>query len=190
MEDYIRSGAVKHFVPDLDIACIAEGSHFVHEQFPDQVNQFMISFLEKHGIPFILTPALPAYLTPALHPERVSGVITLGIPFIQPGPSAIQNHLLPEGLYISRWQEPGWAEADFGSFDVESGIRNVYTFFSRSEIPKASTDQEIMDLFDPATPLPPGFTEEDLEVYASLYEKNGFRFPVQNPYRTIGLEYG
>ena len=40
MEDYIRAGAVKHFVPNLDIACIAEGSHFVHEQFPDQVNQF------------------------------------------------------------------------------------------------------------------------------------------------------
>lgn len=66
------------------------------------------------------------------------------------------------------FQEPGWAEADFGSFDVKSGIRNVYTFFSRSEIPIAATDQEIMDLFDPATPLPPGFTEEDLEVYASL----------------------
>ena len=30
MEDYIRSGAVKNFVPDLEIVYIPEGSHFVH----------------------------------------------------------------------------------------------------------------------------------------------------------------
>lgn len=39
-----------------------------------------------------------------MHPERVIGVITLGVPFMLPGPSAVQNHLLPEGFYISRWQ--------------------------------------------------------------------------------------
>jgi pimeloyl-ACP methyl ester carboxylesterase len=48
--------------------------------------------------------AMPAYLVATVHPERVSGIITLGIPFILPGPSAVQNHLLPEGFYISRWQ--------------------------------------------------------------------------------------
>jgi hypothetical protein len=48
--------------------------------------------------------AIPAYLVPAVHPERVSGVITLGVPFMLPGPSAIQSHLLPEGFYVSRFQ--------------------------------------------------------------------------------------
>jgi len=40
--------------------------------------------------------------------------------------------------------------------------------FSRSEIPIAKEDQEIMDLADLSTPLPEWFTEDDLAVYASL----------------------
>ncbi|KAL5581802.1 hypothetical protein UlMin_014244 [Ulmus minor] len=134
--------------------------------------------------------ALTAYLVPALHPERVSGVITLGIPFLLPGSSAVQNHLLPEGFYISRWQEPGRAEKDFGRFDVKTVIRNIYTLFSRSEIPIARSDQEIMDLFDPSTPLPPWLSDQDLSVYASLYEKSGFRFPLRVPYRSLTTDIG
>ncbi|XP_004300030.1 PREDICTED: bifunctional epoxide hydrolase 2-like [Fragaria vesca subsp. vesca] len=135
--------------------------------------------------------AMPAYIVAALHPDRVAGVISLGIPFFLPGPSAVQNHLLPEGFYISRWQEPvGRAEADFGRFDVKSVIRNIYILFSGSEIPVAAKDQEIMDLFDPAIPLPPWFSEEDLSVYASLYEKSGFCFPLQIPYRASAVDCG
>lgn len=50
MEDYIRSGAVKHFVPDLEIIYIPEGSHFVHEQYPEKVNQLIIEFFDKQNI--------------------------------------------------------------------------------------------------------------------------------------------
>ncbi|KAK7263645.1 hypothetical protein RJT34_31239 [Clitoria ternatea] len=134
--------------------------------------------------------AIPGYLTAAVHPERVAAVITLGIPFMLPGPSAIQNHLLPRGFYITRWQEPGRAEADFGRFPVKSVIRNIYTLFSRSEVPIAADDQEIMDLFDPSTALPPWFSEEDLATYASLYEKSGFTYALQVPYRSLKVETG
>lgn len=48
MEDYIRSGVVKHFVPDLEVIFVPEGSHFVHEQFPVEVNGLIIPFLNKH----------------------------------------------------------------------------------------------------------------------------------------------
>ncbi|XP_034207517.1 bifunctional epoxide hydrolase 2-like isoform X2 [Prunus dulcis] len=130
--------------------------------------------------------ALSAYRVGVLHPERVSAIITLGTPFIQPGPSVVQNHPLPEGFYISRWQ--GRAEADFGRFDVKTVIRNIYILFSKSEIPIAAADQEIMDLIDPATPLPPWFSEEDLSVYASLYEKSGFCFALQVPYRKLKVD--
>uniref|UniRef100_A0A803Q6K5 AB hydrolase-1 domain-containing protein n=1 Tax=Cannabis sativa TaxID=3483 RepID=A0A803Q6K5_CANSA len=85
---------------------------------------------------------------------------------------------------------PGRAEADFGRFDVKSVIRNIYTLFSRSEIPIANENQEIMDLFDPSTPLPSWFTEEDLSVYASLYEKSGFRYALQIPYRRFSVDIG
>ncbi|KAJ4825871.1 putative polyol transporter 4 [Turnera subulata] len=123
--------------------------------------------------------AVPAYLVAVLHPEKVSGVITLGIPFMMPGPQAVQTDLMPKGFYITRWQEPGRAEADFGRFDVKKVIRNIYILFSGAEVPTATEDQEIMDLFDPSTPLPPWFSEEDLAAYASLYENSGFGFPLQ-----------
>lgn len=48
MEDYVRSGTVKQFVPDLEIVYVPEGSHFVQEQFPEQVNQLLIDFVKGH----------------------------------------------------------------------------------------------------------------------------------------------
>ena len=50
MEDYIRSETVKHLVPDLDIIFLAEGNHFMHEQLPEQVNQLILTFLDKHSV--------------------------------------------------------------------------------------------------------------------------------------------
>lgn len=78
-------------------------------------------------------------------------------------------------------QEPGRAEADFGRFDVKTVWKNIYVLVSRSEIPIAEKDKEIMDLVDPSTPLPPWFINEDLEIYATSYEKSGFDSPMQIP---------
>ncbi|XP_062152430.1 uncharacterized protein LOC133860820 isoform X1 [Alnus glutinosa] len=162
--------------------------------FKDLVDD-VVSLLDSLGInkAFLVGKdfgAMPAYQVAVIHSERVSGVITIGIPFILPGPSAFQSHLLPEGFYISRWQEPGRAEADFNRFDVKSVIRNIYTLFSGSEVPVAPEGQEIMALFNRSTPLPPWFSEEDLSIYASLYEKSGFRFALQVPYRTLTVDCG
>ncbi|KAJ8749112.1 hypothetical protein K2173_013719 [Erythroxylum novogranatense] len=135
--------------------------------------------------------ALAVYLVAVLHPTKVSGVITLGIPFLLPGPNAVQSHMLPKGFYITRWQEPGRAEADFGRLDVKTVIKNIYTLFSSSEVPAATRDdEEIMDLVDPSTPLPPWLSEEDLAAYASLYENSGFRYPLQVPYRSMRTDLG
>lgn len=133
--------------------------------------------------------ARPAYTFALLHPERVLGVVTMGVPYTLPGPRAFEK-LLPEGFYISRWQEPGRAEADFGRLDAKTVVRNVYILFSRSEIPIAAENQEIMDLVDPSTPLPPWFTEEDLAAYGALYEKSGFQTALQVPYRALREDPG
>ncbi|KAF9603522.1 hypothetical protein IFM89_036795 [Coptis chinensis] len=105
------------------------------------------------------------------HPERVSGVVTLGIPYT-PAHSFAYDEQLPEGFYVSRWQIPGRAEDDFGRFDVITVVRNIYILFSKSDIPTAKENKEVMDMVDPSTPLPPWFTEEDLSAYAaaSLHE--------------------
>lgn len=45
----------------------------------------------------------PAYHLALLQPDRVSGVITLGLPFVVTGPQAPSLDL-PEGFYFVRWQ--------------------------------------------------------------------------------------
>ncbi|XP_057417775.1 uncharacterized protein LOC130711981 [Lotus japonicus] len=132
--------------------------------------------------------ARPAHLFSILHPERVLGVITLGVPYVPPRPSVYHKYF-PEGFYILRWRKPGRAETDFGRFDVKTVVRNIYILFSRSEIPIAQENQEIMDLVEPDTPLPTWFSEEDLAIYAALYEKSGFRTTLQVPYRSFGEEF-
>lgn len=80
-------------------------------------------------------------------------------------------------------QEPGRAEKDFGRFDVKTVVKKIYILFTESELQIAREDQEIMDLVDPSTPLPPWFSEDDLTNYANLYEKSGFQTALQVPYR-------
>ncbi|XP_024199173.1 epoxide hydrolase A [Rosa chinensis] len=134
--------------------------------------------------------ARPVYLFALLHPEKVLGVVTMGVPYRPPSTRSPYDKELPEGFYINRWRKPGRAEADFGCLDAKTVVRNVYILFSRSELPIAAENQEIMDLVDSSTPLPPWFTEEDLEAYGKLYEKSGFRTALQMPYRASTDDLG
>ncbi|MBA0842572.1 hypothetical protein Goarm_002392 [Gossypium armourianum] len=49
MEDYMRKGIVKQFMPNLDITFMPEGNHFVQEQLPEQVNELILTFLNKNS---------------------------------------------------------------------------------------------------------------------------------------------
>ncbi|KAL2475415.1 alpha/beta-Hydrolases superfamily protein [Abeliophyllum distichum] len=129
--------------------------------------------------------AMIASIFAVLYQDRVSGFVTLGVPFYLPH---FVTYNLPEGFYVSRWKEPGRAESDFGRFDAKTVVRNVYILFSRSEIPIARENQEIMDLVDSSTPLPSWFTEEDLATYGMLYEKSGFQTALKVPYRSFHEE--
>ncbi|KAH9324732.1 hypothetical protein KI387_004910 [Taxus chinensis] len=131
-----------------------------------------------------------AFYFPLLYPVRVRGIVTLGVPYIRPGPKAIHLDSFPQGFYMRHWQDPGRGLADFGRFDIEAVVRNVYTLFSGSELPVAEEGKEIMDLYDPATPLPPWFTEDDLKMYSTLYEKSGFAFPLHLTYSGISRTWG
>jgi len=125
--------------------------------------------------------AAVAYYFDLCHPDRVKGIVTLGIPYMKPGGKGNWDSA-PKGLYFLHWQEPGRGLADLGRFDVKTVVRNIYTLFSSSELPVAEDGKEVMDLYDPSIPLPPWFTEDDLQMYSSLYEKSGFVFPIQVPY--------
>lgn len=49
IEDYISSGVLKSLVPNLQIVNLPEGTHFVQEQLPDEVNQLVLEFLTKNS---------------------------------------------------------------------------------------------------------------------------------------------
>ncbi|XP_024992650.1 uncharacterized protein LOC112526550 [Cynara cardunculus var. scolymus] len=160
--------------------------------FSDLVDD-LLAILDSLGIAKISIIAKdsgtrPAYLFALLHPTRVTGVISLGIPHTPFGPPNFLKEL-PEGFYINRWREPGRAEADFGRLDAKTVVRNIYILFSRSELPVASENQEIMDIVEPSTPLPSWLTEEDLSAYGTLYEKSGFLNSLKVPYRSMDEEY-
>lgn len=130
-----------------------------------------------------------AYLFTLFHPERVAGIVTLGIPFLPPKLPPLTESL-PEGFYVSRWQKPGRAEADFGRFDRKTVVRNIYILFSGTEIPIAGESQEIMDLVDSSMcQLPSWITEDDLATYGALYEKSGFQTGIQVTYRAMNEEF-
>ncbi|KAE9613526.1 hypothetical protein Lal_00016067 [Lupinus albus] len=129
-----------------------------------------------------------AHLFSIMHPERVLGVVTLGVPYVPPGPSKYDKYF-PEGFYMLRWRRPERAEADFGRFDMKTVVKNIYILFSGSELAIANENQEIMDLVEPTTPLPPWLTEEDLAEYGALYEKSGFQTALQIPYRSFDEKF-
>lgn len=49
IEDYTRSEKLKSFVPNLEIIFMPEGTHFVQEQMPDEVNQLLLNFLHSNS---------------------------------------------------------------------------------------------------------------------------------------------
>jgi pimeloyl-ACP methyl ester carboxylesterase len=46
----MKEGVMYKYVRDLEITSIPEGCHFVQEQFPDQVNQLIVSFIKGHPV--------------------------------------------------------------------------------------------------------------------------------------------
>ncbi|KAL2979311.1 hypothetical protein AAZX31_13G166000 [Glycine max] len=48
IEDLTKVEKAKELVPNLEVTFIPEGTHFVQEQFPQQVNQLILDFLAKH----------------------------------------------------------------------------------------------------------------------------------------------
>lgn len=49
IEEYIKSGRAKIYVPEFETAVLPEGSHFMQEQLPHQVNQLILNFLCNHS---------------------------------------------------------------------------------------------------------------------------------------------
>lgn len=134
--------------------------------------------------------------TTVLHPERVAAVAGLGVPYYQRGPmryTDLWKRLYPgKFFYQLYFQEEGVAEAEFEA-DVRGALRKTYYSFGGAATPLKAwldrpDDQGFLDgLIDP-DPLPDWMSEEDLDVLARAFEKNGFRGPL-NRYRNLDYDY-
>ncbi len=110
-----------------------------------------------------------------LHPERVSAVAGLSVPFVPRAPAApvpIMRRHLGEDFYIVWFQEPGVAD--------EALARNVRRTLTTSRQWTAQWAEE-----DPLPArLPAWLSEDELDVYVEAFERTGFTGGL-NWYRNI-----
>jgi pimeloyl-ACP methyl ester carboxylesterase len=107
-----------------------------------------------------------AWKTAWLHPERVSAVAGLSVPFVPRAPAPpleLMRAHLGEDFYIVWFQQPGVAEAKLE--------RNVRRTLATSRVWDPAWAAGGAD--DPATPS--FMTDEELEVYVGAFSRTGFR---------------
>lgn len=116
-----------------------------------------------------------AWKTAWIHPERVSAVAGLSVPYVPRAPAPpveILRRHLGEDFYVVWFQEPGVADAALAG--------DVRRTLSTSEVWDAAWAAREGDV--PRTP--PFLSEEDLAVYVEAYTRTGFTAGL-NGYRNI-----
>ena len=81
-------------------------------------------------------------------------------------------------------QEPGRAESSFARYDASTVVKK----FLSLEIPDliAPSGTEIIDFIETPTSLPSWISEDEVEYYASKFQKSGFTGPL-NYYRMMDM---
>jgi pimeloyl-ACP methyl ester carboxylesterase len=108
------------------------------------------------------------------HPERVTAVAGLSVPFVPRAPAppiSLLRKALGEDFYIVWFQQPGVAERA-----LERDVRRTLTTTSAWTAAWGEGDDQ--------PPLPRWLLEEDLQVYLDAFERTGFRGGL-NYYRNI-----
>ncbi|MFJ6520667.1 alpha/beta fold hydrolase [Streptomyces filamentosus] len=134
-----------------------------------------------------------------LHPGVFRAVALLSVPYAPPGgprPSDVFRRIggPDEEFYVSRFQEPGRAEAEIEP-DVRGWLAGFYAALSADTMPApgapdphfAARDGRLRDRF-PAGALPAWLSEDDLDVYAGEFERTGMTGAL-NLYRNMDRDW-
>ncbi|CAL5393308.1 unnamed protein product [Camellia sinensis] len=132
--------------------------------------------------------AIAGYLC-LFRPDRVKAMVNLSVHFLPRSPAMnfvdIFRGLYGDDHYIYRFQVPGEIEAEFAQIGVRRVVKKFLTYSDPAPIlfPKGkgfgdgnSPDTQVI--------LPSWLSEEDVDYYASKFEKNGFTRGI-NYYRVI-----
>ena len=129
--------------------------------------------------------SLVAWNAALLRPDKFHAVVGMSVPFLPRlpvKPTAMMKAMAGDRfLYILYFQEPGKAEAELdararemmrGMLFTVSGDVDLAQFKKMMELPKTAG---FLDGLTQPEKLPAWLTEEDFEVYASTFERTGFR---------------
>jgi pimeloyl-ACP methyl ester carboxylesterase len=136
-----------------------------------------------------------AWSTALHHPDRVTAVGALSVPFsprAESAPMAAMRKMFA-GMFFYQlyFQEPGVAEAEFEK-DIRQALRKfLYLGSGEADLsglkPKGPDADLLSDLPDPAE-LPPWLSEADLDFYTGEFKRSGMRGPL-NYYRNHDLTW-
>ncbi|XP_020101931.1 uncharacterized protein LOC109719578 isoform X1 [Ananas comosus] len=124
-----------------------------------------------------------------IRPDRVKALVNTSVAHIPRDPSVSLvhhfKHLYGDNYYVCRFQEPGVAEAEFAKVGTKNALRMMVTLRDPQQSFVThkdwhSTGEEIA--------LPSWLSEEDLDYYASKFEKTGFTGGI-NYYRCLDLNW-
>lgn len=137
-----------------------------------------------------------AWMTTLLHPDKVSAVALLSVPYIPLGGVSFIDMMRTvyhdRFFYQLYFQAEGVVEAEVEA-DVRTSLRKIY-FALSGEAPlnhwlaQKPKDASLLEgLVDPQ-PFPRWMDDRDLQVYVEAFEAGGFRGPF-NRYRAQDLDF-
>ena len=136
-----------------------------------------------------------AWNSALLRPERVRGVVGLSVPYVPRGPASTltaMRTVFGEGFYMAYFQQPGVADSELAR-DPRATIRRL--LYSASGDASAPLDMPVvppgggfLDLTVEPETLPSWLSNEDLDTYATEFERTGFTGGL-NWYRTIDASW-
>ncbi|MQM05473.1 hypothetical protein Taro_038279 [Colocasia esculenta] len=123
-------------------------------------------------------------------PDRVRALVNLSVPYRPRDPERkpIQTlrALFGDDYYVCRFQEPGAAEAEFSTLGSKLTVRIFMTY--RKPGPPIIPKDKGYEGVNKGDTLPHWLSEEDINYFASNFEKSGFTGGL-NYYRVLDLNW-
>jgi pimeloyl-ACP methyl ester carboxylesterase len=134
--------------------------------------------------------AAVAWHAALMRPDRFRGVVGLSVPYRRRAlgrPTSLMPQTPDAIFYQLYFQEPGIAEAELER-DLSRSLRSMLVGASGDVptvvSPMVRRGSGFLDAFDATTALPGWLSESDVDFYAAVFGRTGFRGPL-NWYRNI-----
>ncbi|KAJ1700073.1 hypothetical protein LUZ63_008585 [Rhynchospora breviuscula] len=155
----------------------------------------LIALLDSLSLPQVFVVghdwgAIIAWQLCMFRPDRVKALVNLSFAFMPRNPAVkVVDHfrsMYGDNYYICRYQEYGVADEEYASMDPKFFFKIVLTVSSTGG-PISFSKASMESLMEP-TVLPDWLSEEDIEYFATKFQKSGFTGGI-NYYRCMDLNW-